>query len=410
MRFIAAGMAVGLLACFTPFASGQVARTPAASTASLETIRVKGFVSPSRVEIDRPVVVDVILQNLGRTTVSQVKVDLPQFTLGESDRLNLSGLVVPPGGRLLRRITVVPRQLGPFDVEVQLTSPGDAVLELIARLEVTAPAGFWSTYGQSVVTVGLAFLAAAVTVGVQMFVLRSTKRQKAAESVVQIIISQGRDYYFALSGALKNLVKTLEALPTTPQGPERDHLVRRAFFFFGIFTYKENEFAFNHGFLFLGHLWGELAVRRIVDKIATLVPLARADEAIIHKCFSDMWRVHLGSAGRDSAQLFSVRTLYDLERLLEKPGWRRSGPEEELQRAYAAVTPHLLHPETLERLRSLAKDLSSILEYEFTKLFQDWYAGAKGQRQMPRKAPPDFNDIVEGPPRWDQIRSSVEGS
>jgi hypothetical protein len=250
-----------------------------------------------------------------------------------------------------------------------------------------------------------------VTIGVQWRVLRSTRQQKASESVIQIVTAQGRDYYFTMSGALKNLIGALEAVQASTPGAERDHLVRRAFFFFGIFAYKENEFAFNHGFLFLGHLWGELAVRRIVDRIMTLVPMARSNEAIVHKCFSDMWRVHKGSAGADAAQIFSLRTLYDLEQILSKPPWGFSAPEAALRLAYDAVTPHLLKRETLEQLRPLAKALAAVLEYEFTKLFQDWYAGAKGQREMPTRPPQGWSDVADSSsPTWAEVRTAVQAS
>lgn len=405
-----AGVTIGLLLCWAATTSGQPARTPVIPTASLETVRVKGFVSPSRVDVHTPVAVDVILQNVGPAPVSPVTVDLPQFTLQEADKRNLSGLVLPARGRLLRRVTITPDQAGPFDVQVQLMTPGDAVREPIARLEVIQPPSFLATYGPVGIPLAVAVLTAVVTIGVQLGVWRAARRQKASESIVEIVTAQGRDYYFTMSGALKNLVKTLEVLSASNPGAEQDHLLRRAFFFFGIFAYKENEFAFNHGFLFLGNLWGELAVRRIVDRIANLVPLARSDEAIIHKCFSDMWRVHRGSAGPDAAQLFSVRTLYDLERVLTKPLWGCSISDEALRRAYDAVTPHLLKRETLEHLRALGKALAGILEYEFTKLFQDWYAGAKGQRQMPKKPPRDFNDIVGGSPRWEEVLAAVETS
>jgi hypothetical protein len=350
--------------------------------------------------------VDILLQNIGPSTVSPVAVDLPQFVLQDAERGALKGLTLPPRSRLLRRVAIVPRHAGPFDVEVQLTTPSDAVLEPVARLEVVEPPGFWGTYGPIGIPLVVALVAAVVTVGMQILVWRGTRQQKAAESVVEIVTTQGREYYFALSGALKNLVVALDAIPAS-QGAEREHLLRRAFFFFGIFTYKENEFGFNHGVLYLGHLWGELAVRRIIDQVKALFPLGPQNEAIIHKCFSDMWRVPSGSAGPDSAQLFSVRTLYDLERLLTKPFWRSSGSEQALQHAYDAVTPRFQDAAVREQLQRVVRALAAILEYEFTKLFKDWYAGPKARRQMPSDAPPDFDEIVGGAPTWAEVRALV---
>jgi len=406
MKFQVVGAMLILLLVGPGVVFGQRPAITLPSSTSLDSVRVKGFLSPSRAPVNTPVTMDILLQNIGPSAVSPITADVPQFLLQDAERGSLKNLVLPPRSRLLRRVTIVPRQVGPFDVEVQLTTPGDASLEPVAHLEVIELPGLWSTYAATVIQLVLGVATVLVTFLIQHRVLRATLEQRASESVIQIVTTQGRDYYFPLSVALRNLVRTLEALHARPGG-ERGHLLRRAFFFYGIFTYKENEFGFNHGFLYLGHLWGELAVRRIIDQISALVPLAPPHEAIIHKCFSDVWRVHRGAGGPDSVQLFPLRTLYDLERLLTKTFWRCSRPEQTLRNAFDAVTPYFQDPTLLEQLRPLARILAATLEYEFTKLFKDWYAGAKGERQPPEAAPPDFDEIIGGTPTWHEVRAVV---
>jgi hypothetical protein len=217
---------------------------------------------------------------------------------------------------------------------------------------------------------------------------------------VRIITDQGRDYYFSVSGALKELVSALQALQRPGEAEECEHLKRRAFFFFGMFIYKEHEFAFSHGYIYLGHLWAEAAVRRLVNEIVGVIQLTPVDEAVVHKCFSDRWHFRNDAA---AGITFKVRSLYDLEQVLlgEATVPREAG--DRLREVYSRVSPQFTRPTVLERLECRVRAVRSIVEYEFTKLFEDWYAGEKGARVIPKKAPTDFENIV-GPGSWRSIR------
>jgi len=286
-----------------------------------------------------------------------------------------------------------------------MLTPTDASLVPIARLEAIAPPGFWVTYLPLIIPVAVAIVAAVVTILIQLRVLRATKQEKASESVVQIVTSQGRDYYFAVSGALKEFASTLERLSRAAAPLDREHLSRRAFFFFGIFLYKENEFAFRYGYLYLGHLWAEAAIRRILDEVSSLFLLAPPDEAVVHKCFSDMDRLHRGATMPEHDPcLFKIRTLYDLEAVLISK--EASESVRDLQRVFSSVRAHFTDQARLQRLQALARDFRRILEYEFTKLFQDWYAGPKGERQIPQEPPPDF-DKIAGRGSWAEVLKTL---
>jgi len=150
-------------------------------------------------------------------------------------------------------------------------------------------------------------------------------------------------------------------------------------------------------------LWAEGAIRRILDEVCTLFPLKEADEAIVHKCFSDISQIHQEKAGAE--QLFKIRTLYDLESVLIKSSGINSA-EQDLQRAFAAARAHFADTTKLRRLEALAKVFGSILEYELTTLFQDWYAGSKGARSIPRKAPSKFDEIT-GAGTWAEVLETL---
>lgn len=389
-------LAPGELAAQTPLPL-QSARSPAAPpprSGSLESIRIRGFLSPSRLEVGRTARVDILLENTHQTTtISPVTIELPQFIVTEKREVDLRGIALPPRSRLRRSLTIVPMQSGPVDVLVQLSTPSDARTEPLARLEVLEPPSWWTKYGASGLSVFLALVAAIVTIWIQLHALSVGKKQKASDSVITIITAQGRDFYFAISGALKGFKNSLELLPRTQSPVERDHLLRRAFFFFGLFLYKENEFAFRHGYLYLANLWAEGAIRRILDEVLVLVPLTRSEEAILHRCFSDAWHLHQDpTIAAEGSDFLSIRTLYDLEVVLDKVAG--TVLERRLQEVFASVRPHLADQAKLGRLQELSKAFTGILEYEFTTLFKDWYQGAKGDREVPRESPIGFDSIV----------------
>ncbi len=155
------------------------------------------------------------------------------------------------------------------------------------------------------------------TLLIQARTLRATREQKSAESVAQIILATGREYYGTMSGALLRLAEAAKRLDATPSPAERDHLLVRCFFFFGTFLYKENEFTFSANIIFLPDLWAEGAVRRMIDAVLTLVPLDQPQEAILHKCFSDIALLQRDPSARKHVAV-GARNLFELETLLNE--------------------------------------------------------------------------------------------
>jgi len=377
---------------------------------SLDDIHISGWTSSVKSEINHPITIFVRLRNTGKGTVGPIDIETAPFPAVVEPNQSLSGLVLRPQSRLDRTIKIVPSSKGQFDLHVRLrlVRQQDERTEKIASIDVSPPPTFWEMYKDVLaifVPLGIVVVTCVVSVGIQMRVLKATRQQKTSETVLQIILNQGRDYYSPISGAFSELAESLGLMGTDES--EQEHLMRRAFFFLGVILYKENEFSFSHGYIYLPHLWAEGAVRDIMNEFFELVPLSRQDEAVVHKCFSDMWRIHRGEKFDDGVTRFRMRTLYDLERILVDRS--DSIPEEykALQGAYEAVKHELAKAEVRGRLVELERSLRAILEYELTIMFREWYGTGDRQMEMPIDAPSDFDAIAGSTEKWGRVLEVV---
>jgi len=203
--------------------------------------------------------------------------------------------LIPPRRSVLQNVAVLSRQEGTFTIRVALSLDGQhaepieaGTLEIVERPSVFGRYPGLIPVIASAVTLLGTLVTLVATLIIQGRTLRATREQKSAESVAQIILATGREYYGTMSGALLRLAEAARRLDATPSPAERDHLLVRCFFFFGTFLYKENEFTFSANIIFLPDLWAEGAVRRMIDAVLALVPLDQPQEAILHKCFSDI--------------------------------------------------------------------------------------------------------------------------
>lgn len=398
--------------CLLTFAVLVLVLSPALARASLDDIQINGWVSSAKPEVNQAITLTISLRNAGPTTVGPIEIEmLPPFTLAHDLRQSLSRLELRPKQWIFRTATIRPSQKGPVPLVIRLrVATSDEVRhEHIGSVEVLEPPSIWQENRDllaSVVPMSVATLAVLATIGVQLFVLRGARRQKTAESVATMVVNQGREYYAGMSGALRGLQRSLDKMATAAEG-ERKHLLRRAFFFFGMFLYKENEFPFSHGFMYLPHLWAEEAVAWIILRVFELVPLTQRQEAVVHKCFSDIERLHNASHAGDVTVVFKARTLYELEQLLLKDNAEMSEAERELREVYGAVCKRLTDGAVASTIGDLERALRAIIEYEFTEVFREWYGGGAADRAIPELPPEDFEAISGGTADWQTVRRTL---
>ena len=284
-----------------------------------------------------------------------------------------------------------------------LDARGDVLLVREAgTLEVVAPA--W--IGPSAPAVVAAIVTIVGTLLIQIVIWRLNRRQRTTETVAQMVVGMARDYFGTLSGTLVELARTVKGLPEAT-GAEREHLRVRAFFFFGVFLHKENQFAFDQGVMYLPHLWAENAVSTIAAGLLRLVPLTKQQEAVVHKCFADIALMQRGSGDVKGVD-FEFRTLYDFERMLRDER-RDYAPVEQrrVREVFESVQSRFEDPDTIGRILDLEEALRAIIEYESTVMFQEVYVRKDQNRELPVDAPRGFDSIVDGVSTWQRVRHLV---
>jgi len=202
-----------------------------------------------------------------------------------------AAITIPAGGVLRREFEIQANQPGIFTVGVTVTVAGHSGSRIEAgALEVIEAPGRFASYKDALpLVVALIALVGSLFTGIvtilnQRKILEETRRQKAAESVSQLILQTARDYYGAISWAIGGLASSARRLKDATT-EEREHLLARCFFFFGTVLHKDNEFSFSQGVLYLPDLWAESDMRRMIDSVIDLVPLTQSQEAVVHKCF-----------------------------------------------------------------------------------------------------------------------------
>jgi hypothetical protein len=402
----------------------------AGATASAADVRVTSAALDSRkAVVGQPVQLLIHLANDGPAEIGPVEITVVPRSLAATRET----VTIPAGGRRELEIETRPTQPGSFSVRARVAVGGATVSTVDAGiLEVVEAPGAFAPY-RDVLPLATALLALTgtlvtliVTVWKQSQILVETRRQKAAETVSQIVLQVARDYYGTMSGAIGQLASAARRLQLDATAEEREHLLVRCFFFFGIVLHKDNEFSFGQGLLFLPDLWAEADMRRMIDEVLDLVPLTQAQEAVIHKCFSDV--AVLQRAADASAVTLKARNLYELERLLLDRFGNLRGDHRRVQEVFDDVKDRFADPDAATLIQEIERAMRGLMEYEFTSMFADFYrarptrrtwrsrfrawrdarhaadAGARGDR--PRSLPA-FDDIVRTP-SWQETRRILE--
>jgi hypothetical protein len=164
----------------------------------------------------------------------------------------------------------------------------------------------------------------------------------------------------------------------------------------------------------------------MIDEVLDLVPLTQAQEAVIHKCFSDVAVLQRG--GDASAVTLKARNLYELERLLLDRFTNLREDHRRVQEVFNEVKDRFADPEAARLVREIERAMRGLMEYEFTIMFADFYRGRQPKgpwrarirmwREARRnvstasrgdrpKTLPTFDDIV-GTPSWQETRGILE--
>jgi hypothetical protein len=387
----ASGLFAGLALVLTMAQLSVAGQSP---TLSLPNVDLQIFLETRKTHPGSRVVVSVWIANRGTTQVGPFLIraqPLPQVDVVPAS---------PPqpilaGDTVVRSIVLLAQDEGVFTVNVSIHSEqGHPLLIREAGTVEVVRSSWLGLASPGLVAAVSGFLTIVGTLLVQLVIWKLNRRQRGSETVAQMVVSMARDYFGTLSGALNELARAVKQLPTS-SGDEREHLLARCFFFFGTFLHKENEFAFSQGVMYLPHLWAEQAVSDISVKLLRLVPLTRAQEAVVHKCFSDIAVVQRGLPGRGPVE-FEIRTLFDFEGMIRDRADYISAERRRLHEVFDAIVTQFERPETVQSILDLEEALRTIIEYESTVMFEEVYLGKKQVRELPVDAPNGFDSIIGG--------------
>jgi hypothetical protein len=384
---------------------GAPTRLAAQSTPSVAApLEVQTILEVKKTTPGSRVPVTVRLVNRGATPVGPFEMKLRPLPLDPAAPVLAPRLLVP-GQSLAHAFTLLAEHEGTYAITLWLVDAGGEPLlvQEAGTLEVASTA--W--IGPSAPAIIAAILTIVGTIFVQVMIWRLNRRQRSTEAVTQMVVGMARDYFGTMSGTLVELTRAVKALRNPDiTASEREHLRVRAFFFFGIFLHKENQFAFDQGVMYLPHLWAEGAVGTIVAAVLRLVDLTKEQEAVVHKCFSDIAIMQRG-VGDAKGVDFAFRTLFDFERMLRAERQDYAPVEQRRVRAvYDAVKAKFDDPDVMERIEAFEKALRAIIDYEFTVIFEDVYVNKAQDRDLPVAAPRNFDAIIDGV-TWAEVRARV---
>jgi hypothetical protein len=387
--------------------------------APAQELAVSATLDARKVAVGERTHVVVQLSNPRNAPIGPVEISVLPRSLGTAARVN----TLAADSISEHDVELAPSAAGSFNVRARVAVPGRAPVTVDAgTLEVVEAANFLTLPVAGALLTALLALAGTVvtlvvTVRKQRQLLNETRQQKAADAVAQIVLQVARDYYGAIGGATSALALAVRRMHAGEPGEDPGHLLARCFFFFGTIVHKDNEFAFSQGLLFLPDLWAEADMRLMIDELLDLVPLTQAQEAVIHKCFSD---VAVLQQNQDAARVtFRARSLYDVEKLLTTRGPEAGDDVRRLQDTFDAVASRFRDPEVLMWINDLEPAMRALMEYEFTIMFSDFYGnikirvprgGREGTGRSSRQRPAvlqDFDDIVHTP-TWTETRATLE--
>ena len=387
--------------------------------AQAQELAVSATLDARKVAVGERTHVVVRLSNPRNTPIGPVEVTVLPRSLATTARVN----TLAAASISEHDVELAPAVVGSFNVRVRVGVAGEPPVTVDAgTLDVVGAASFLTLPVAGALLTALLALAGTVvtlvvTVRKQRQILNETRQQKAADAVAQIVLQVARDYYGAVGGATSALALAIRRLHVGEPGEDPGHLLARSFFFFGTIVHKDNEFAFSQGLLFLPDLWAEADMRLMIDELLDLVPLTQAQEAVIHKCFSD---VAMLQQDHDAARVtFRARSLYDVEKLLTVRGVEVGDDVRRLQETFDAVASRFKDPEVLMWINDIEPAMRALMEYEFTIMFSDFYRNIKirvprggreetgrSSRQRPAVLP-DFDEIVHTP-TWTETRTTLE--
>jgi hypothetical protein len=349
-----------------------------------------------------PITVRVL--NRGTAPIGPVEVKVRPLPLDPAAPV-LAPRLLLPGQSLAHAFILLAEHEGIYAINVWVVD-GNGEL-LLAREAGTLEVAPTTWIGPSAPAIIAAIVTILGTIFVQVMIWRLNRRQRSTEAVTQMVVGMARDYFGTLSGTLVELTRAVRALRDPNVSPsEREHLRVRAFFFFGVFLHKENQFAFDQGVMYLPHLWAEGAVGTIVAAVLRLVNLSKEHEAVVHKCFSDI-AIMQRAPGDPKGVDFQFRTLFDFERMLrgERQDYARV-EQRRVREVYDKVKAKFEDPEVMDRIEELEKSLRAIIDYEFTVIFEDVYVSKAQERELPLVPPTGFDAIVGGV-KWKEVRELV---
>jgi hypothetical protein len=386
-----------------------------------------------KVFVGQPVQLLMQLTNDGRTEIGPVEITVVPKSLAAAKKI----LTIPAGALHELELEIHPTQPGSFSVRARVVVGGRpfstveaGVLEVVEAPSTFAPyrdiVPVVAALGGALLALGGTLATLIVTVWKQSQILDETRRQKAAETVSQIVLQVARDYYGTIGGAIGGLASAARRLQMEGTTEEREHLLARCFFFFGTVLHKDNEFSFGQGLLFLPDLWAEADMRRMIDEVLDLVPLTQAQEAVIHKCFSDVAVLQRGE--NSTAVTLKARNLYELEKLLLDRFTNLREDHQRVQEVFNEVRDRFAASEAAILIRDIERAMRGLMEYEFTIMFADFYRGRqtkgpwrsrfrlwrearRNARTGPQRDRPKtlsaFDDIVRTP-SWEETREILE--
>jgi hypothetical protein len=396
------------LALLASLAMLALPRDPAAQSSrpGTEPLDVQVILEVKKAAPGARIPVTVRVVNRGSGPIGPIEVRVRPLPLDPSAPVLPPRLLVP-GQAVSHAFTLIADHEGTFAISVWVVDANGALL--LAQEAGTLEVAPTTWIGPSAPAIIAAFVTIVGTLFIQVMVWRLNRRQRTTEAVTQMVVGMARDYYGTLSGTLVELARAVKAMRDAP-AEEREHLRIRAFFFFGIFLHKENQFAFDQGVMYLPHLWAENAVSTITARLLQLMNLRKEHEAVVHKCFSDIAIMQRGPTDVKGVD-FEFRTLFDFERMLRNER-RDYAPLEQrrVREVYDAVRERFDSEEFIGPLLELEEALRAIIEYEFTVMFEEVYVGKDQERALPLAPPKGFDSIVDGVSTWDAVRARVEAA
>jgi hypothetical protein len=378
----------------------------------------------TKVSPETPIPVEIRLENRSNHPIIMDKI---MFSLGY-DRTN--GLdpeakrEIRPGDTFTLEAALHASSSGTHVIRLYLHQVGksDVVGYTLGQVEVVEGKTLWERYSYYLPVLAL-FIGAVGSWLLARFNGTVMRRQKQIEAVTSIIENQGREYYFAIVNAAREMWRAVSQYEAAPDGWMKTVMYHRACFFAGLLLYKDNEFAFSKGLLYLKHLWAEELVSKLIRNVKQVIVVDPASEMTIHKCFSDIVAYERKGEPNVGA-VYRFRNLYDYYMLIESGGLKDEVIN--LKMAFQHFRSNLESQENIDILHLDIRSLRAIVTYEYTDLYEAWYAcriadwvchpvdtlkamtthrWTSRSRKLPKKRPPFFSEPSEDRAGWSEVKT-----